>query len=53
MKNYIVAERLLNKAYKLQMQGKVWCNLRWAGQNIQNLKESIEDIWQKVAIYRN
>jgi DNA repair photolyase len=44
MKNYIIAEKLLDKAYKLQMQGKAWSNMHWAGQNIQNLREPIEDI---------
>jgi DNA repair photolyase len=42
--NYIIAESLLNKAYKLQMLGKAWSNLHWAGQNIQNLKESIVEV---------
>lgn len=42
--NYIISEKLLNKAYKLQMLGKVWTNIHWAGMNIQNLKESITDI---------
>jgi len=40
-KNYIIAEKLLNEAYMLQMLGKTWSNKHWAGQNIQNLKESI------------
>jgi DNA repair photolyase len=42
--NYIIAEKLLNKAYELQMLGKAWSNLHWAGQNIQNLKESIIEV---------
>jgi DNA repair photolyase len=42
--NYLIAEKLLNKAYKLQMLGKAWSNLHWAGQNIQNLKESILEV---------
>ncbi|MCK4777414.1 MAG: hypothetical protein KAS39_03485 [Actinomycetia bacterium] len=42
--NYIIAENLLNKAYYLQMTGKAWSNTHWAGQNIQNLKESIIDV---------
>jgi DNA repair photolyase len=42
--NYIIAEKLLNQAYELQMLGKAWSNLHWAGQNIQNLKESIIEV---------
>ena len=42
--NYIIAEKLLNEAYQLQANGKSWTNTFWAGQNIQNLKESIRDI---------
>jgi len=39
--NYIIAEQLLNESYDLQITGKAWKPLFWAGQNIQNLKESI------------
>lgn len=42
--NYILSEKLLNQAYKLQYTGKAWSNLHWAGQNIQNLRESVTDI---------
>ena len=42
--NYIIAEKLLNKAYVLQSTGKHWSNIYWAGQNIQNQKESVADI---------
>jgi DNA repair photolyase len=42
--NYIIAEKLLNEAFKLQILGKVWSKKYWAGQNIQNLKESIVNI---------
>ena len=42
--NYMVSEKLLNHSYYLQMTGKAWSNIHWAGMNIQNLKESIEDI---------
>ncbi len=42
--NYIIAEKLLNEAYLIQMRGKQWSNSFWAGQNIQNLRESICDI---------
>ena len=41
--NYLVAEEMLNRAYKLQMLDKYWSNLFWAGMNIQNLEESILD----------
>ncbi len=42
--NYLLAEEFLNEAYILQYTGKPWTNLFWAGQNIQNLNESIADI---------
>lgn len=42
--NYIIAEKLLNKAYVNQDLGKPFSNLHWAGQNIQNLKESIVEV---------
>ncbi|MFX1519746.1 MAG: radical SAM protein [Promethearchaeota archaeon] len=42
--NYIISEKLLNEAYRLQMLGKAWSNKHWAGLNIQNLKESIVNI---------
>ena len=42
--NYLVAERLLNEARLRQMDGRYWQNLYWAGQNIQNLSESLVDI---------
>ena len=42
--NYLIAEQLLNEAYRQQMVGKPYENLHWAGQNIQNLKEPIEEI---------
>ena len=29
------------------MLGKAWSNMFWAGQNIQNLSESLEEIWQR------
>jgi len=37
----------LNKAYRLQMPGKAWTNIHWAGMNIQNLKESIAGVAAK------
>jgi len=42
--NYQIAEQFLNESYVLQCKGKPWTKLFWAGQNIQNLKESIIDI---------
>ncbi len=42
--NYLVAQKLLDEAYMFQMLGKPWTNTFWAGQNINNLKESIADI---------
>lgn len=42
--NYLIAEKLLNQAYKQQMTGKPYSNTHWAGQNIQNLGESIVDV---------
>lgn len=45
--NYIIAEKLLNEAYIKQMHGQYWENYYWAGQNIQNLSESIEDVFER------
>jgi DNA repair photolyase len=42
--NYILSEKFLNEAFDSQYRGKPWKNLHWAGQNIQNLKESILDV---------
>ena len=45
--NYRVAEKLLNEAYFAQIQGAPpgeWQNKFWAGQNIQNIGESILDV---------
>lgn len=42
--NYIVAQRLLDESYLSQMIGKTWTKTFWAGQNINNLRESIEDV---------
>lgn len=41
---YLIAQKLLDEAYVSQMLGKPWTNTFWAGQNINNLKESIQDI---------
>lgn len=45
--NYRVAENLLNESYEQQMFGKKWNNLFWAGQNIQNLTEPINEIAER------
>jgi len=42
--NYLVAEKLLEDAFVLQMTGKSWKKVFWATQNIQNLKESITKV---------
>ncbi|MDY7019692.1 MAG: radical SAM protein [Chloroflexota bacterium] len=42
--NYLVAQKLLDESYMSQMLGKPWTKTFWAGQNINNLGESIEDI---------
>ena len=42
--NYLVAQKLLDESYLSQMLGKPWTKTFWAGQNINNLGESIEDI---------
>lgn len=49
--NYIIAEKLLNLAYKQQMLGQKWSNDFWAGMNIQNLKESVEDIAKREQLH--
>jgi DNA repair photolyase len=45
--NYLIAEEFLNEAFVEQAIGKPYSNLFWAGQNIQNLKESIADIAER------
>jgi DNA repair photolyase len=42
--NYIIAERLLNKSYELQLAGGQWKDFFWTGQYVQLLKESIADV---------
>lgn len=42
--NYLIAQKLLDESYVSQMLGKPWTNTFWAGQNISNLRESIQDI---------
>ena len=48
--NYLVAEEMLNGAYKLQMLNGHWSNLFWAAMNIQNLGESILDMANRNAL---
>ena len=42
--NYLVAQKLLDESYMSQMRGKPWTKTFWAGQNINNLGEPIEEI---------
>lgn len=43
--NYLVAENLLNEAYFRQLEGGAgWEAWFWAGQNIQNLKQSLREL---------
>ena len=44
--NYIIAERLLNRSYINQCQGKEYLNDFWAGQEIQNLDVSILNLYE-------
>ena len=50
--NYSVAENLLNEACRLQDLGKASKNMYWAGQNIQNLGESIKDVAERGDLQR-
>jgi DNA repair photolyase len=43
-RNYLVAQKLLDESYLSQLLGRPWTKTFWAGQNISNLGESIEDI---------
>jgi hypothetical protein len=43
-RNYLVAQELLDESYLAQITGKPWTKTFWAGQNINNLGESIKDI---------
>jgi len=45
--NYLISEKLLNRAYDLQIEGKASSQIYWAGMNIQNLKESIVEITER------
>ncbi|MHA1298542.1 MAG: radical SAM protein [Candidatus Helarchaeota archaeon] len=42
--NYIISQYLCDMAYERQIQGKYYNHLLWAGLNIGNLKESIQNI---------
>jgi len=42
--NYKIAQKLLDEAYVRQIVGKPWKDLFWAGQSINNLKESVAGI---------
>ena len=42
--NYIIAEEFINESYFRQAFNLPWKNIFWAGQNINNLKESIKDV---------
>lgn len=44
--NYHLAEKLLNESYDLQLAGKDYDALYWAGQNIQNLDISLVQLQQ-------
>ncbi|MBD3188199.1 radical SAM protein, partial [Candidatus Bathyarchaeota archaeon] len=48
--NYQVAEFLLGKAFRLQVEGKRYKKWLWAGLHIQNLKESLFDIQLRGAL---
>ena len=48
--NYRVAELLLDEAYENQMFGRSWKDVFWAGQNIQNLGESLEALAARDAL---
>ena len=50
--NYIISEKILNHAYLLQITGRSWTGIHWAGMNIQNLKESITDVVKRNELRR-
>ncbi|MGD2245622.1 MAG: radical SAM protein [Candidatus Aminicenantes bacterium] len=45
--NYIIAKKLLDQAYFDQITGKPWSATHWAGLHLQNLKESILDVYKR------
>ncbi len=50
--NYLVAQKLLDESYPSQMSGRPWTKTFWAGQNISDLGESIEDIARMAELRR-
>ena len=50
--NYLAAQKLLDDAYICQILGKPWRNTFWAGQNINNLGESITEIAKRGELKR-
>ena len=50
--NYLAAQKLLDGAYLFQMLGKPWTNTFWAGQNINNLGESIAEVAKRGELKR-
>ena len=50
--NYIISEKLLNESYGKQMLGQNWNNIFWAGQNIQNMNEAIEDVVSRNELHK-
>ena len=51
-RNYLMAQELLDESYLSQMLGSPWTKTFWAGQNINNLGESIEDIARRGELSR-
>jgi len=45
--NYIISEILLNKEYYDSLEGKLYKNMMWAGLNLNNLDESILDVYKR------
>lgn len=45
--NYFIAKKLLDQAYYNSLSGKTWKNMHWAGLNLQNLQESILDVYSR------
>ncbi|MBN2008303.1 radical SAM protein [candidate division KSB1 bacterium] len=43
--NYQIAEILLNKAYELQIQGKSWQDMHWAGIHLHEMKQSVDTLY--------
>ena len=45
--NYLISEIFLNEAHEARIRGGRWRNLHWAGMNIGNLRESLEDVAER------